>query len=173
MTTHAKTKERVFVLAGLLLCAVSGCGERESKTIRNARAQLKRIAETLDRETTKAGVYVREKADDIKESDPWGTPIKIAYEQGGVAENVVVQSAGPDQKWGTPDDLSAYCVAMNFKGIGEGIKENAEEVAKQTAKGFVKGAVEGMKESLPRRKKEADEGEGKPSDSNPPDDASN
>jgi hypothetical protein len=133
----------------------AGCGDDRSRE--KADTQVQRLADDLDAKTTETGVYVRAKEGEIKETDPWGTRIKVSYSQGGVAEMIEVRSAGPDREHHTSDDLVAQRMAANLKGIGEGIKKNVESTAANAAKGLVKGAVEGAKESikdsLPRKKK--------------------
>src|SRR5439155_11656419 len=62
-----------------------------------AHAQVIRWAEQLHGQTTDAGVYVRHPGNQLAENDPWGTPLSVAYAQGGFAEMVTVRSAGPDQ----------------------------------------------------------------------------
>ena len=116
--------------------------------IEKATAQVNRIAEKLDKKTTKAGAYVRVDEDEIKERDPWGTKIQVSYSQGGLAEVVSVRSAGPDCEFHTSDDIVRECMTANLKGIGEGIKENIGETAAEAAKGAVKGTVDGVKESV-------------------------
>ncbi len=146
---------------GAFVCCLlaSGCsdGANNRASIERAESQVARIAEDLDRRTTESGVYIRAEKDEIKERDPWGTPVKVTYSQGGVAETLSVRSAGPDRMFQTQDDIIAQGMAANLKGIGEGIKKNAEETAANAAKGAVKGAVAGVKESikdaLPSRKK--------------------
>lgn len=131
-------------LAALALVALSaGCG-REAK--RNAEAQVRRIAADLDARTTPTGSYVRAGEGEIKDVDPWGTPLKVTYTQGGVAENVEVRSAGPDRQLYSEDDVVAGHMAANFKGVGQGILQNADNVAGEAAKGAVKGAAAGVKE---------------------------
>ena len=148
----------------------------EEKTREKAQAQVRRIAEDLDKQTTETGVYVRVKEDEIKDKDPWGTQIKITYSQGGTTEIVSVRSAGADREFQTNDDVVAQGMATNLKGIGEGIKKNAEETAANVAKGSVKGAVKGLKESikdsLPFKKDGNSEIESKdsPSDADKPSD---
>jgi hypothetical protein len=136
--------------------------------IEKAQSQVRRIAEELDKRTTETGTCVRVDEDDVKETDPWGTRLKISYSQGGVAEMVVVRSAGPDREFQTDDDLTAQGVAANLKGIGEGIRKNAEETAANAAKGAVRGAIEGVKESVkelnPFGKKKAPAAEAKRED---------
>ncbi len=146
-----------------ILVAVAGCDNGRA-AIEKAQAQVRRIAADLDQRTTDTGVYVRAKEGEFKETDPWGTPVKITYSQGGVAEVVLVRSAGPDREFQTDDDLTAQGVAANLKGIGEGIKQNVEETAAKAAKGAVTGAIEGVKESVKdvnpfKKKKPSDEAE--------------
>lgn len=129
-----------------------GCADRKADALK----QVQRLTQELDQQTTKTGVYVRAKDVDIKEKDPWGTPIQVRYSQGGVAEIVRVRSAGPDREFNTPDDVAAQAMSANFKGIGEGVKEHAGETASNVAKGLVKGTVQGLKESLPFPKKGGD-----------------
>jgi hypothetical protein len=149
---------------------VAGCADDHSRE--KAEAQIQRLADDLDSKTTETGVYIRVKDGEIKETDPWGTPVKVSYSQGGVAEMIEVRSAGPDREFHTSDDLAAQRMAANLKGIGEGIKNNAEATAAGAAKGLVKGAVEGVKESikdsLPRKKKEMQPREGAESGKTPP-----
>lgn len=154
--------------AAILLMLAAGCGEQGEPPrvrIEKAQAQVRRIAEDLDKRTTETGVYIRVKEADIKEIDPWGTSIKVTYAQGGVAETVTVRSAGPDREFQTNDDITAGGMSANLKGIGEGIKKNAEQAAANVAKGAVKGTVAGVKESIKESlpfKKKTESGEGKP-----------
>ncbi|MCA9099135.1 MAG: hypothetical protein KDA36_12150 [Planctomycetaceae bacterium] len=116
--------------------------------IDQARAQVGRVVTDLDQRTSETGVYQKVDPDQIKETDPWGRPLKIDYSQGGIAETVTVRSAGPDGVFHSDDDLVASGVSANFKGNGNGIKKNAQETSSNIAKGLVKGAVDGMKESI-------------------------
>lgn len=154
-----------FVLLSVLLVIVVilAKDERDRKfkplneDQRKAQAQVRRIAEELDKRTTETGVYVRPKEDELQEFDPWNSKIQIAYSQGGVSEMIIVRSAGPDRVFHTPDDLGARGMSMNMKGVGNGIKMNAEETSFNASKGVIKGAVEGAKETvrqaLPFKKK--------------------
>jgi hypothetical protein len=147
----------------------AGCADDRSRE--KAEAQIQRLADGLDAKTTETGVYIRVKDGEVKERDPWGTPIKVSYSQGGVAEIIEVRSAGPDREFRTSDDLATQRMAANLKGIGEGIRKNAEATAAGAAKGLVKGAVEGVKESikdsLPRKKKGEQPGAGAASGETP------
>ncbi|QEL13689.1 type II secretion system protein GspG [Limnoglobus roseus] len=105
-------------------------------------------ADKLDRQTTDTGVYDRWPTDTLPDDDPWGRPLRVAYSQGGVAEDVTVLSLGPDGKEHTDDDVLAVRHAVNLKGVGEGIKKNAEETTHHAAKGLVRGLVDGAKESV-------------------------
>ena len=133
------------VFAGIVLCGAPGCSDHAAE---RAEAQVQRLANDLDGRTTETGVYVRVQEADIKETDPWGTPIRVGYSQGGIAEMVEVRSAGPDRELNTHDDIVTDRMAANLKGVGEGIKNNAEETASRAAKGVVKGAIQGVKESI-------------------------
>lgn len=133
------------VAAGLVL--IAGCDNSARIALEKANAQVKRIAEDLDKRTTATGVFVRVKEDEIKEVDPWGVVIKVSYSQGGIAEVISVRSAGPDKELFSRDDVVAETIAANFKGIGTGIKENAQETAANVAKGMVKGTFDGITES--------------------------
>ena len=147
------------LLAAVCAVSLTGCPDFNGRraAIERAQTQVRRIAADVDRRTTETGVYVRVKAGDINETDPWGTRIEVSYSQGGVAETVSVRSAGPDRQFFSDDDLVASGVAVNLKGIGEGIKANAGKTAAKVAKGVVKGTVDGIKESvkenLPFRKR--------------------
>lgn len=162
------------ILVGVLATGCdNGAARRaaEEKIREQAQAQVRRIAEDLDKQTTETGVYIRVAEDEIKEKDPWGTQIKISYSQGGVAEVVSIRSAGPDRVFQSNDDVVAQGMSANLKGIGEGIKKNAEETAANVAKGAVKGAVKGVKESikdsLPFKKKESSSPETESKESKP------
>lgn len=142
--------QRLIVLLAVVL--LIGCADK----VEVAETQVKRWADNLDRQTTETGVYVRHKGEHLPDRDPWGTPLKVAYEQGGVAETVVVSSAGPDREFDTRDDIVQQRMSANLKGVGEGIRKNAGEVAEEAsagaAKGMVKGLKEGVKEALTREK---------------------
>jgi hypothetical protein len=156
MTTHRWRLPSLICVISLFIAA--GCSDHAAE---RARAQIERIADDLDTRTSATGVYVRIKADELKETDPWNARIKVTYSQGGIAEMIDVRSAGPDRQFHTSDDVATERMAANLKGVGEGIKKNAEETAASVAKGMVKGAVQGMKESikesLPRRTKDQNE----------------
>jgi hypothetical protein len=156
---------RPVLLAGIVLCGMLGCRDQAAEREREqAQAQVQRMANDMDGRTTESGVYDRVKDADIKETDPWGTRIKVRYSQGGIAEIVEVRSAGPDREFNTGDDIVASRMAANLKGVGEGIKKNAEETASRAAKGVVKGAIQGVKESIAesaaRKKKKQDDDTG-------------
>jgi outer membrane murein-binding lipoprotein Lpp len=157
----------IGAVAAALGLFLAGCNNRAA--IERAETQVRRLAADLDRRTTETGAYIRVDVDDIKETDPWGTPLQVANAQGGVAEVVTVRSAGPDREFHTNDDIVAQGIAANLKGIGEGVKKHVGEAASEAAKGAVKGAVEGVKESirdaLPRRKNRQ---EGEPQPEPPP-----
>lgn len=136
------------VAAALVVSTVAGCANKNQERIDRAAAQVQRLAEKLDSQTTDAGVYVRVDDKDVKETDPWGTELQVVYAQGGVAENVTVRSAGPDREFHTPDDILAVATTVNLKGVGTGIQQGMEKTAAGAAKGFVKGTVAGVKESI-------------------------
>lgn len=150
------------VLSTLTVAAffLSGCADK----VETARTQVTRWADRLDRETTETGVYIRHPGEQLPERDPWGLPLKVAYEQGGVAEMIVVSSAGPDGEFDTQDDVIQQRMSANLKGVGEGIKKNAagvaEEAAAGAAKGMVKGLKDGVKEAFSREKQEAPPADG-------------
>lgn len=131
----------LLILAPLCL---SGCTDK----VETARTQVTRWADRLDRQTTETGVYVRHQGEQLPERDPWGLPLKVVYEQGGVAEVIVVSSAGPDGEFDTEDDIIQQRMSANLKGLGEGIRKNAGEVAEQAAAGAAKGMVKGLKEGV-------------------------
>ena len=112
----------------------------------------------MDKKTTATGAYVRVKEGPIDEKDQWGTPMEVSYSQGGVAEFLIVRSAGPDKVMHTADDVQVQKATVNFKGVGEGIKKNIEETTANAAKGAVKGVASGVKEAVKeaftRKKKE-------------------
>ena len=74
--------------------------------------------------------------------------LRVGYSQGGLAEVVIVSSAGADRILDTADDIERAGLAMNFKGVGEGIQKNAGEVAKRAARGAVHGAIVGIKDGV-------------------------
>lgn len=134
----------LLVLVGLMC----GCQRLMDARPQQTQDQVRRVADDLDTRTTKTGVYVRVEKPDLDERDGWGTPLRVTYSQGGVAEMVNVTSAGPDREFGTRDDISTERMAMNFKGVGEGVKENAGSVARDVAKGAVEGVADGVKETV-------------------------
>lgn len=143
-----KTATFLIIVSFLVAVSLSGCGDNQQLKIEQAQSRVSGLAEELDQNTTDTGVYVRIDEDEIKDIDPWGTRIKIAYAQGGVAETVTVRSAGPDREFHTPDDIQSVKFSANLKGIGTGIAKHAEQTANSTAKGVVKGIVSGVKESV-------------------------
>ncbi len=137
---------RHSLLGLMLLGSVSllGCADARFQQTRN---QVDRVADDLDAKTTKTGVYKRAEPE-LPDRDAWGTPLRVTYSQGGVAEMVKVTSAGPDRESGNRDDIVAERMAMNFKGVGDGIKQNAGSVARDVAKGAAQGVAEGVSETV-------------------------
>lgn len=132
----------------VLVGSICGCNRLIDSRPQQTRDQVRRVADDLDARTTKTGVYVRVDKPELEERDAWGTPLRVTYSQGGVAEMVKVSSAGPDREFGTRDDIVTDRMAMNFKGAGEGIRENAGSVARDVAKGAVEGVADGVKETV-------------------------
>jgi hypothetical protein len=149
-----------WIASTVALATLAGCSQLDSRP-EKAQAQLRRVADDLDAQTTDTGRYIRAKAGPIAETDPWGTKLKVAYAADGTAEELSVQSAGPDHEFGTDDDLFEQRVSVNLAGVGEGIKQNIGEVAEEAASGAVRGAIrgvsEGFKERLPKLGKNSDD----------------
>ncbi|HLJ97175.1 MAG TPA: hypothetical protein VKU02_28685 [Gemmataceae bacterium] len=147
------------VLASITILAVVFLS-RSHQRAALAQAQVDRWAEQLHGQTTPAGVYIRYPANQLPEADPWGTPLNVAYAQGGFAETLTVRSAGPDGLFYTPDDLVARRCVVNLQGIGRGAKDGVEGFAHNAARGLTKGAAEGIRETLQQpigAKKSADQ----------------
>ena len=145
----------ICVILAIVFITVGCSGDKQNHQakIEQTAAQVRRVAEKLDKQTTPTGVYIRVDDADIKETDAWGTKLEVSYSQGGVAETLTVRSAGSDREFHSADDIVAGGTAMNLRGIGEGVKQNIEGTAANAAKGVVKGTVEGVKESFSRKKK--------------------
>ena len=139
---------RLFTVFLMLVVSMCGCSRLIDSRPQQTRDQVRRVAADLDARTTKTGVYVRVEKPELDERDAWGTPLRVTYSQGGVAEMVKVTSAGPDREFGTRDDIDHENMAMNFKGAGEGVRENASSVARDVAKGAVEGVADGVKETV-------------------------
>ncbi len=151
----SRVSPAIIAAAFLFLAAIAGLFARlpfapkpTDPKVEQARQLVGRWADTLDHQTTETGVYLRYPTDTLPDDDPWGRPLQVAYTQGGLAEQVVVRSVGPDGQDHTADDIVALRHAVNFKGVGEGVKKNAEETAHHAAKGVVRGLVDGAKESV-------------------------
>ena len=165
VTMGTSAPPALLLATAFSFCLTSvGCGPGAYE---QAQAQVRRIAATLDQQTTDSGVYVRAKNGELKEIDPWGTPVQVGYSQGGLAEMIDVRSAGPDVQFHTNDDVVARAISANLKGVGAGLKQSAEEVATGAVKGIVKGAVAGVKESLPFRKKQPEKPAAKADEAEP------
>ena len=104
--------------------------------------KLKKWAETLDQEVKPSGVYIKRDSEVLPDLDGWGTSLKVKYRNEGIAQILVVYSAGEDKKWDTEDDLRVQKMQINAAGIGEGIKEHASEVAGEAAKGVASSVKE-------------------------------
>jgi hypothetical protein len=138
----------VILLSGVVVVGLYLAGADERRLKVEARAQVRRWAGQLDARTTETGVYVRHPAGPLAEADPWGTPLTVAYAQGGFAETVTVASAGPDRAFHTDDDLVETRSAVNLKGVGTGVKQNIEETTRRGARGTAKGTLEGIKDGV-------------------------
>jgi hypothetical protein len=160
ITKGSQRRAVLASLAAVLLVSLVGCrGDQEARE--RARTQVKRWAERLDAQTTETGVYIRHQGEQLPEQDPWGTPLRVMYSQGGMAETLTVCSAGPDREFDTDDDISMTRMTMNLKGVGEGVRQNVEEVSEKAAAGAGRGAVrgirEGIREALPKKKDGSEE----------------
>ena len=138
----------VSIVAVVVLTAIFyfvGVSNRNAREFEKARAQVETCVENLDAQTNDTGTYIRVPNGDLEEIDPWGTPLKVLYSQGGVMEVIKVSSAGKDKSFGTNDDLVAHRQSTNLKGLGNGIKGGAEETSESIAAGLVKGVKRGLK----------------------------
>jgi hypothetical protein len=145
-------KRPFVIVAGMVILSLSLFAvarlKMANQRVAAAHAQVTRWAEQLHSQTTDAGVYVRHPGHQLAENDPWGTPLSVAYTQGGFTEMVTVRSAGPDRTYYTDDDIVAERSVVNLKGIGTGAKENVEDFAYKSARGLTKGAADGIKETI-------------------------
>src|SRR5437879_1478719 len=133
-------KRTLIIILGVALVCISTraivLSRAAEERAAEARAQVTRWAEQLHAQTTDTGVYLRHPGNQLPEDDPWGTPLSVAYTQGGFAETLSVRSAGPDRAWHTQDDVVEQRSVVNLKGIGKGAKENVEEFAHDAARGL-------------------------------------
>ncbi len=137
----------LVVLSVVLVCIATSAimlHYAANQRVGDAYAQVSRWAEQLHGQTTDAGVYIRHPANQLPESDPWGTPLNVTYAQGGFAETLTVRSAGPDGVFFTQDDILAQRSVVNLKGIGKGAKDNIEEFAQDGARGLTRGVADGI-----------------------------
>jgi hypothetical protein len=104
--------------------------------------KLSKWAEILDQEVKPSGVYIKRDSEFLPDLDGWGTSLKVKYRNEGIAQILIVYSAGKDKKWETDDDLRVRKMQINAAGIGEGIKEHASEVAGEATKGVVSSVKE-------------------------------
>jgi hypothetical protein len=141
----------MIVLGAVLTCITTRAmvlHYAAKQRVADAHAQVTRWAEQLHAQTTEAGVYLRHPANQLPENDAWGTPLNVAYNQGGFAETLTVRSAGPDGVFYTQDDILAQRSVINLGGIGKGTKDSIEEFAQNGARGLTKGVAQGIKESI-------------------------
>ena len=127
------------IVVGLILIYSFDWSSKETKT---TKILLSQWAEKLDRNVTPSGVYIKWESDTLPVNDAWGTPLKVYYKNEGIAEVLLVESAGKDMAWMTKDDLSVSKMQINAKGIGEGIKNHTAAVAKEATKGVFEGIKE-------------------------------
>jgi hypothetical protein len=120
----------------------------QERCLAEARAQVSRWADELSGQTTDAGIFVRHPGNQLPESDPWETPLSVAYTQGGFAETLTVRSAGPDRLFNTEDDVVEKRYAVNLKGVGKGMRDHVEEFAENGARGMTKGVIGGIREGV-------------------------
>jgi hypothetical protein len=156
LAVSAILRSSVLLAGAVIVLVTLGCETKTAQQLKIAQAQVQRVTEELDGNTTAIGKYIRTDTEDLKEIGPWGTPLQVNYSQGGLAERVSVRSAGPDREFHTADDIHAAGITANAVGIGHGIVENVEEVAAGAAKGFVKGTIAGIKESANETFKKSD-----------------
>jgi hypothetical protein len=103
------------------------------------------MADKLDQKIT-GGLY--DPIENISESDSWGNPIRINYEEEGIGQRLELRSAGKDGSFHTDDDLIASRWLLNGAGIGKAASSYAGDVAKESAKGAAEGVKESVKESF-------------------------
>lgn len=74
-------------------------------------ATVVRVADELAKEIDSDGRFVRKPEGELPERDAWGSPLRLAYKPGLLADpfsdRLEVRSAGPDGVWQTWDDVTA------------------------------------------------------------------
>ncbi len=85
-----------------------------------------RMADQLDAQIGPDGRYVHAR-NRLTEVDAWGQPLLVNYQEEKWGESLEVKSSGPDQRFGTDDDILA--VRKNFRA-----KDVAKDVGGQVGK---------------------------------------
>jgi hypothetical protein len=87
--------------------------------------ELRVVKEALDAGYASSGAYVRDVAAlrklladagiDLEAlRDPWGTPYRVEFKTEGKWDELLINSAGPDKKFGTEDDLVAHTTQREY-----------------------------------------------------------
>ncbi|HKE27969.1 MAG TPA: MG2 domain-containing protein [Bryobacteraceae bacterium] len=71
------------------------------------------VSQAIDRMT-----HARGDAANAEFQDPWGTDVKVEHPQWYSRTVYLIRSAGPDKRFGTPDDLQAYLEERTQKELG-------------------------------------------------------
>jgi hypothetical protein len=104
--------------------------ERSVKPLGEAvlKARPERLPATLD---AVQRISRAAKLDDALLLDPWNTPYKVASKVEGNDEEVSLQSAGPDKRFGTDDDFTIELARRNYFSLpGERVANLAADAAK-------------------------------------------
>jgi hypothetical protein len=137
----------LLLLVGWIVLASSRSrAEKRQTTDKHVTA----LAERLDAQVER-GRYKRIDPAAVTETDSWGHPIRVEYREEGVAERLIVRSAGRDGVFDTDDDIRANRILMNAKGVGESLHDGTASVAKEAAKGVLRGVKEEVKDTFKRK----------------------
>jgi len=156
--SESEAHRRPWLLVGIVLAVFAGLltvivTEYSSRVKRDtAEDQVYAWSNRLNAaEKDPSGRWKRWTEPTVPETDPWGNPIRVRYEENTLGEKVVVSSDGPDRKQWTRDDISwssnnISWIAMAKEGAGA-----VEEVAGAASRGVVGGAIEGVTDHLPKK----------------------
>ena len=159
MTTEMLREIRLTAIAITILLLVAWAVTGSWHTRRDKRQttdkHVTELAERLDAQVVR-GRYQRIDVASVTDVDSWGHTLRVEYREEGLAERLIVQSAGPDGAFGTDDDIRASRILMNAKGVGESLHDGTAAVATEAAKGLIRGVKEEVKDSF-RRKTDSEE----------------
>jgi hypothetical protein len=123
-----------FLILGVALAALTGCGPDKSEV---ARSELNQLADKWDGAEKFAA----------EGNDPWGQAYTAQVDKGAAYYTLTLRSNGPDKLPQNRDDVVVTRMHKHTP-LGEAAAPAVEKIGEAAGKGVGRGAISGIREGL-------------------------